>query len=102
MPPFFTTSREIADEARLRMKHRQEGTDYETPGLGDNALEQFESQPVQHNIRTPGTMQSAPMTLPADVAENIKKGLKSGLFTAAQLAASYKVPVAAVEALRSA
>lgn len=100
MPPFFTTSKEIADEARRRMLHRQEGTDYETPGLGVEALAEFERIPVQRGVMSPATRTSAPMALAPDVAANIKKGLASGLFTAAQLASSYKVPVSVVEALR--
>lgn len=100
MPPFFTTIREVGEEIARRYENR-DNPDYETPGLGDNALAQFESQPVSHGVMTPSTRSSAPMALSPEVAENIKKGLASGLFTAAQLASSYKVPVAVVESLRT-
>ena len=34
MPPFFSTSDEIAHEAIVRREHRLAGNDYETPGVG--------------------------------------------------------------------
>jgi hypothetical protein len=101
MPPFFTTSREIADEARRRYSILIEGGEPATPGLGVEALAEFERQPVQHGVLTPATAGSAPVAISEEVANNIRKGLASGLFTPAQLASSYKVPVAAVEALRT-
>jgi hypothetical protein len=100
MPPFFITSREIADEARRRYSILIEGGEPDTPGLGIEALAEFEHKPVSRGVLTPATRSSAPMALSEETANNIRKGLASGLFTAAQLATSYKVPVSVVESLR--
>jgi hypothetical protein len=99
MPPFFSTIREVGEELVRRYENR-DNPEYETAGLGVEALAEFEHRPVSHGVLTPATAGSAPVALAPDVAENIKKGLASGLFTPAQLAASYKVPIAAVESLR--
>jgi hypothetical protein len=101
MPPFLNNMGEVGMEMQRRYQNR-DNPDYETRGLGIDALAEFERQPVSRGIRTPETRDSAPVNISAETAANIKKGLASGLFTAAQLAASYKVPVAAVEALRGA
>ena len=97
MHPFFTDSDGIVREAMQRYKNR-DNPDYETPGLGVKSLDAFDNQPMKVDPRT--------VTIPAEINDkqraSIKLGLESGMFTVAQLAKTYGVKEAVIEAIRSA
>lgn len=99
MPPFFTDPDEVVKEAIRRYKAREaEDDEYETPGLGVKSLDAFDKQPMKVDPRT--------VVIPVEINDkqraSIKLGLESKMFTVAQLAKTYGVKEAVIEAIRSA
>jgi len=90
MQPHFSTADDVVREAVKRYKAKQEGTDYETPGLGSRSLE---SPPLFIAPRRTGTATKKaanPSVSDADKASILKA---KGVFPADDLAKIYKVSV---------
>lgn len=96
MPPFFTTADAVVREAIQRYQNR-DNPEYETPGLGVKSLAEFD-KPVLVRPSKP----KPEVRLDENTQVNIKKALESGLFNVNQLAKSYGVSEAVIEAIRSA
>lgn len=96
MPPFFDNPDDIVREAVIRYKNR-ENPDYETPGLGQKSLAEFDKMPYQNS--TP-TRKKAEPELDEATRAGIKKALESGMFTVSQLAKSYSVSHLVIESCR--
>jgi len=96
MPPFFIDADAIVREAVQRYKNR-DNPEYETPGLGQKSLAQYDNMPYAHD--TPKS--KAEPELDAKTKAAIKMALESGMFTAKQLATSYGVSEATIESCRS-
>jgi hypothetical protein len=108
MPPFFRTEDECAKEIRNRWRARDSGDkDYETKGIGSLRydLPRPEAKPIStpatRAAAAPGARPAAEMKLGDKEKAAVKAALSSGLFTAEQLARTYRVSIADVEAVRA-
>lgn len=95
MPPFFDNPDEIVREGVRRYENRN-NPEYETPGLGQRTLAQFDKMPMR-----PDTTK-VEVRLSAELQSNLRNALNSGLFTPEQLAKSYGVSVDVIKAIPSA
>lgn len=104
MPPFFETADDIVREAVQRFKNK-DNPEYETPGLGVESLAKYDPMPYANTApvkSTPPAPAKVEIRLGEKEQAGIKMALESGMFTAQQLAKSYGVSVAVIEAIRTA
>lgn len=94
MPPFFTDPDEIVREGVRRFDNRG-NPEYETPGLGQRTLTQFDRMPM---VERPDT-KKVEVRLTEELQATLRRALDSGLFTAEQLAKSYGVSVDVIKAI---
>ena len=97
MAPFFTDPDEIVREGVRRYDNR-DNPEYETPGVGQRMLAQFDKMPM---AKKPDT-KKVEVRLSEELQGKLRKALDSGLFTAEQLAKSYGVSVEVIKAIPSA
>lgn len=95
MVPFFDNPDEIVREGVRRYENRN-NPEYETPGVGQRSLAQFDKMPMRPDTK------KVEVRLSEDLQGKLRKALDSGLFTAEQLAKSYGVSVEVIKAIPSA
>lgn len=107
MQPFLTDATEIARHAAKRWKAKQAGEHYEVPGLAAHIWDPTKNWDGTDRVQFTPAAAKAPASkarlgkqLSPDEAASVKTALAAGMFTVDQLAATFKVSAAQIEACR--
>lgn len=103
MAPHLTTPNDVAREAKKRWEMKQAGEEYTTPGLGER---RYEPPPGDHKLSRQTEQRAKVSAAPKpkrvtwltdEQVEMVKAA--AGMFSAADLAGMYEVPVEVIESL---